>query len=57
MLRNGEPEPVKVRTGISDGTLTEVVEGDLSPGDAVLTDASGRAGAAGAPHGGPPRLF
>jgi HlyD family secretion protein len=57
VLRNGQPEPVNVRTGISDGSLTELVKGELSPGDVVITDASGRAGASsGAPRGGP-RLF
>jgi len=41
VLRDGQPAPVPVRTGISDGSLTEVVEGDLKPGDAVVTDAIG----------------
>jgi hypothetical protein len=30
-----------VRTGISDGSFTEVVEGDLQAGDVVITDAVG----------------
>jgi HlyD family secretion protein len=59
VLRGERPEPVRIRTGISDGSMTEVVEGALEPGDAVVTDASG--GAPGAPGGGGagmrPRLF
>ncbi|HMJ57261.1 MAG TPA: efflux RND transporter periplasmic adaptor subunit [Polyangiaceae bacterium] len=37
----GEPRSVRVRTGISDGTLTELVEGDLHAGDALITEMSG----------------
>jgi HlyD family secretion protein len=36
----GDPRPVKIRTGISDGTLTEVVDGDLHAGDALVTEVS-----------------
>jgi HlyD family secretion protein len=39
----GEPRPVRIRTGISDGTLTELVEGDLHAGDALITELSGGA--------------
>ena len=35
-LEQGEPKPVKIRTGISDGTYTEVLEGDLKPGDLLV---------------------
>ena len=38
-LRAGSPVPVRIRTGISDGSLTEVVEGDLRTGDRLVTDA------------------
>jgi HlyD family secretion protein len=44
VLRDGSASPVPVRTGISDGSLTELVEGELKPGDAVVTDALGGAG-------------
>ena len=59
VLRGEKPEPVRLRAGISDGSLTEVVEGELSPGDAVVTDATGAAATGAAPSGGgrPPRLF
>ncbi len=49
VMRDGRAEQERIRTGISDGTVTEVVEGDLAPGDRVVTDAvappSGFAGA------------
>ncbi len=38
------PTPIRIRTGISDGTVTEVVEGELTPGDAVITDAASPGG-------------
>lgn len=38
VLRDGKPQQVNVRIGVSDGSLTEVVEGDLKEGDAVITD-------------------
>jgi HlyD family secretion protein len=37
----GEPRPVRIRTGITDGTLTELAEGDLHAGDALITEMSG----------------
>ena len=40
VLRGGKPESVPIRTGVSDGSLTEVVEGGLSQGDLVITDAT-----------------
>jgi HlyD family secretion protein len=38
VLRDGKPQQVNVHIGVSDGSLTEVVEGDLKEGDAVITD-------------------
>jgi len=35
---DGAPRPVRVKTGLSDGTLTEVLEG-LKPGDTIVTEA------------------
>jgi HlyD family secretion protein len=52
VLREGKPQQVRIRTGISDGTSTEVVEGQLEPGDLVITDASGPGAGT---SGGPPR--
>jgi HlyD family secretion protein len=37
-LRGGKPAPVPVTTGISDGTWTELIRGELQPGDALITD-------------------
>jgi HlyD family secretion protein len=37
VLRNGRPAAVAVVTGLSDDNFTEVVTGDLNPGDQVIT--------------------
>jgi HlyD family secretion protein len=37
VLRNGEPEAVHVKTGVTDGTHTVIVSGDLKEGDRVVT--------------------
>ena len=41
VIREKGPSPVRVRTGISDGSFTEIEEGVLEPGDKVVTDVSG----------------
>ncbi|HKA56522.1 MAG TPA: efflux RND transporter periplasmic adaptor subunit, partial [Candidatus Binatia bacterium] len=41
VLRGDVPAMVPVRVGISDGTVTEVVEGNLRAGDRVVVDVSG----------------
>ncbi len=38
VLENGVPTPVEVRTGVTDGTQTEVLDGTLKPGTQVLVD-------------------
>ncbi|HET6437384.1 MAG TPA: efflux RND transporter periplasmic adaptor subunit [Anaeromyxobacter sp.] len=57
VLRNAQPEPARIHTGVTDGTFTEVVDGQLAQGDVVITDAIGHASGAssGPPRG--PRLF
>jgi len=57
-LRNGSPVPVHLKTGITDGTSTELLDGALAPGDLLVTDVTGPAGdrPAGNRPGGP-RLF
>jgi HlyD family secretion protein len=40
ILRDAKPTPVWVRTGISDGSLTAVVSGEIKPGDNLITDMS-----------------
>ncbi len=56
VLRGGEPQPVSVHTGLTDGTQTEVTDGDLKEGDAVVVDASGGEAAAPTTSGGPPQM-
>jgi len=41
LLSGEQPHPERIRTGISDGTWTEMTEGDLKQGDLVVTDAIG----------------
>jgi HlyD family secretion protein len=38
VLRDGAAVAVNVRTGISDGRMTEITGGDLQPGMLVITD-------------------
>lgn len=38
LLREGKPEKVMLKTGMTDGVMTEVKEGSLSPGMAVVVD-------------------
>jgi HlyD family secretion protein len=62
LLVAGQPQSVAVRTGVSDGSFTEVLEGQLKDGDLAITEVSGAngssAGAQGGPGGGfPRRLF
>lgn len=56
VLRDGRPVQVPVALGISDGSVTELVDGEVKPGDALVTDAqtprSGSAAGAGFPGGG-----
>lgn len=60
VLRGKRPEPLPVCTGLSDGTVSEVTEGNLHEGDLVITaTAGGDPGKSGPPGGGQrgPRLF
>jgi HlyD family secretion protein len=40
-LNNDRPEPKKIKTGITDGSFTEIAEGDVKAGELVITDALG----------------
>jgi HlyD family secretion protein len=51
VLRGETPEPVRVRLGATDGTATEVVDGELREGDRVVIDAANGGGRKG--PGGP----
>ena len=37
VLRNGQLVPVRVRTGVTDGAMTAIVDGNLKEGDQVVT--------------------
>ena len=41
VLKDGKPRPVRLKTGVSDGSWTEVVQGELAEGDLVITDIAG----------------
>jgi HlyD family secretion protein len=53
LLRAGQPLAVTVKLGISDGSQTEIAEGDLKEGDDVITDQRGDSAA----KARAPRLF
>ncbi|HZH04958.1 MAG TPA: efflux RND transporter periplasmic adaptor subunit [Myxococcaceae bacterium] len=59
-LEGGKPVPAKLETGVSDGTVTELLGGGLKAGDAVIISAvspPGSSGAGPSPGGGArPRL-
>jgi HlyD family secretion protein len=38
VLANGKPEPVRIRVGISDNKLTELLAGELKAGDSVIVE-------------------
>ncbi len=40
VLRAGKPVPAVVSTGVTDGTWSELVQGDVRPGDLLITDMS-----------------
>jgi HlyD family secretion protein len=46
--KNRSVSPVAITTGLSDGSWVEVAEGDLQPGDRVVTDEIRSAGSRGA---------
>lgn len=49
VLRGERPVAVPVRTGITDGTHTEIRDGEIAEGDQVITDVAGTGGATGGP--------
>jgi HlyD family secretion protein len=40
-LEDGKPKMVLVKPGLTDGSATEMLEGDLKPGDQLITEISG----------------
>ena len=55
-LVNGEPVRVAIKIGISDQKMTEILSGDLKPGDElVVADLSSKKNGAGSGPGSMPR--
>jgi HlyD family secretion protein len=54
LLKGGQPRSVPVRVGLSDGSLTEITEGDVHEGDTVITDVTVNAQVTTTPSAGPP---
>ena len=44
-LRKGRAQPVRVHTGLIEGAATEIVEGEVAAGDALVVDVTGGDGA------------
>lgn len=38
VLKDGQPVAIKIKTGLTNGRMTEVLEGELEPGMQVITD-------------------
>jgi HlyD family secretion protein len=55
VLRDGAPVAVPIVPGLDDGNFTEIVQGDLHPGDQVITAESGMQGSS--PSSSPPPRF
>ena len=55
VLRDGNPQSVKIKVGVSDGSVTEIADGEISEGDQLITDVASGAGGAPAASGGAPR--
>jgi HlyD family secretion protein len=53
VMRDDKPAPVSIRSGLTDGSLTEVLEGELREGDRVIVGASGGTNPAARDGGGP----
>lgn len=40
-LENGKPRPVMIKPGLTDGSSTQLVEGELKPNDLLITEVTG----------------
>jgi HlyD family secretion protein len=54
VLAGLEPRAARIRTGISDGTMTELTEGEVHEGDALITEVTGGEADTKAPSTTPP---
>lgn len=52
--QEGEPQPVRVRIGVTDGSFTEILGGKLREGNAVIAGNAPRGGSTSEPTGGRP---
>jgi HlyD family secretion protein len=50
-MRDGKLQQVRVRTGVTDGAMTAIVDGDLKEGDQVVTGVTGPGATATKPTG------
>ena len=58
VLEDGTPKAIDVRLGLTDGTTTEIVSGDVREGSEVIVGLQAAPGAAKAPASAPgPRMF
>jgi HlyD family secretion protein len=55
-LDNGKAHPVRVKVGLTDGSRTQLVEGELQPGDQLITTISGAPPSSAPGAGGPMRF-
>jgi len=55
VLRENRPQPVPVKIGLSDGTVSELVDGDLHEAELAITGTTGGEQKGPLPGGGPPR--
>mgnify|MGYP001600169658 CR=1 FL=1 len=53
VLRGDRPTPVTVKVGVSDGSVSEIVEGDVKEGEEVITDIASGTSSPGTSKGGP----
>jgi HlyD family secretion protein len=57
VLDNGKPKAIEVRTGLTDGTATEIAGAGIAEGMELLGGTLTASGATTPAKGGPPRMF
>jgi HlyD family secretion protein len=53
VLKEGQPSRVVVKTGLSDGSYTQVIEGELAEGDLIIVDRTSEGGSSSGRPAGP----
>jgi HlyD family secretion protein len=56
ILRGDKPTVANIKIGVSDGSVSELVEGDVKEGDDVITDVSDGTGKPAGQQAGGPRF-